>query len=201
MSSASRRQWPKGRIVISLLYNCLFWILKETNLVMHKIFITSLFFQVCPQSETHYPGRLSQLHGWDRRTVGGSTQHPQAAADWSQAGIEGAVRTRYSVPVLSQRAREMGWSPSGHLHSVGEGGSTHADQALWWSQNQEILHVASDSVCCCGGLGCLRQQEQPSNCSVGQDNSLPACTGLNIEWKLYTTFWFAGMVNISIENM
>lgn len=33
-------------------------------------------------------------------------------------------------PRHTQRARKVGWGPSGHPHSVGESGSAHADQAL-----------------------------------------------------------------------
>lgn len=147
------------------------------------------FVQVRHQSETHHPGGLYQLHGWDSRTGGSSSQNPKVAADWSQAGPEGDIRSLHPIPVSSQRARKVGRGPSGHPHSVGEGGSTHADQAHWWPQTQEILQVASGSVGCLCGIGCIHLQEQPSSlptrshCTVRQDKSVPVCTVMcNWDW-------------------
>lgn len=67
----------------------------------------------------------------------------------------------------------MGWSPTGHPHSVGQSGSTHADEALQCAKAQERSDVAFGSVGCCCWLGVLCQQEQ--------NKSTAASTGMRIQ--------------------
>lgn len=118
-----------------------------------------LFLQVRHQSETHHPGWLRRIHGWDRKPGWSKTKLPEAAADRSKTWSKCHLRCLHTVPVSSERAGEVGRGPPGHPHSVGPSGPAHADEAFQRAWVQEIFPVAPHSVGCRYRRGILRQQE------------------------------------------